>query len=100
MRANITLVLTGEALVWEARIALPGPGTLRYKYIVTDENQGVVEEEPQPRAVDIFQDMVEGGAVHLHDTWQVQTSSECFLWTGDCGAGSVALQDDTSRSTT
>jgi hypothetical protein len=74
MWADITLVFTGEVLMWEARIPLPGPGTLRYKYIVTDEEQAVVQEEPQPRAVDIFQDMVEAGAVHLNDTWQVQTS--------------------------
>jgi hypothetical protein len=60
-------------LVWEARIPMPSPSTLRYKYIVTEENGGVVAEEPQQRCVDVFKDMVDAGAVHLNDTWQVGT---------------------------
>jgi len=63
----------GEVLVWEARIPMPSPSTVRYKYVVTEEGHGVVEEEPQERAVDLSKDMVDAGAVHLNDTWQVGT---------------------------
>jgi len=61
---------SGEVLVWEARIPMPSPSTVRYKYVVTEEGHGVVEEEPQERAVDLSKDMVDAGAVHLNDTWQ------------------------------
>ena len=63
---------------------MPAPSTVRYKYVVTEESDGVVDEEREVRTVDIFKDMVDAGAVHLNDTWQVDISPDLTL---SCGAG-------------
>ncbi len=51
---------------------MPSPSTIRYKYVVTEENDEVVEEESQLRSLDLFKDMVDAGTVYLNDTWQVR----------------------------
>lgn len=60
---------------------MPSPSTIRYKYVVTEENDRVVEEEPQLRSLDLFKDMVDAGTVYLNDTWQVRERATCLLRT-------------------
>ena len=67
----------GDSLVWEGKLTIPANGDhVSYKYAVVNEAGEVDVEEGSTRKLMLPKELMEGGAIDLHDEWQVR----CYPW--------------------